>query len=122
MPKREAVRGGRGGRSNPFLSIGGIGTLTVGRSRGFPSVSPGRSLSLKRQRKTATFFMDGTTALPERPLLKPSEVARFFQVSVKTVYNWREVGLIKGKSLTPGCLRIYRSSVIAFIANGSTGS
>ncbi|HOD34417.1 MAG TPA: helix-turn-helix domain-containing protein [Syntrophales bacterium] len=58
--------------------------------------------------------------LPERDLLRPKEVADYFQVPVRRVYQWREEGLLKGINFTGGTLRIFRASVIAFIHNGSS--
>lgn len=34
--------------------------------------------------------------LPEKELLRPDEVARFWSVSVKTIYRWIELGIIPG--------------------------
>ena len=50
--------------------------------------------------------------LPEKTLLRVDEVARFFDVSPKTVYNWCEMGLIKACNINGGTLRIFRESLI----------
>jgi excisionase family DNA binding protein len=50
--------------------------------------------------------------LPNRSLLTVEEVAEFYQVTVKTVRNWCEVGELETTSLR-GVMRIYRVSVIA---------
>jgi len=48
--------------------------------------------------------------LPERTLLRPSEVASFFNVSVETVYLWLREGKIEGIKIGR-TVRIYRSSL-----------
>lgn len=54
--------------------------------------------------------------LPEKTLLTPGEVAKFFTVTKQTVYNWCEAGeLLCAKP--NGVLRIYRSSVISMLKN-----
>jgi excisionase family DNA binding protein len=37
-----------------------------------------------------------TTNLPDKELLRPDEVAKFWRVSVKTIYRWIEIGIIPG--------------------------
>ena len=48
--------------------------------------------------------------LPGRTLLKPSEVASFFNVSVQTVYSWLKEGKIEGVKIGR-TVRICRSSL-----------
>ena len=48
--------------------------------------------------------------LPDRTLLRPSEVASFFRVSTKTVYRWYRTGAIEGIKVK-GSLLIYRHSI-----------
>jgi excisionase family DNA binding protein len=36
------------------------------------------------------------TDLPDKELLRPDEVARFWRVSVKTVYRWIDMGVMDG--------------------------
>jgi excisionase family DNA binding protein len=35
-------------------------------------------------------------SLPEKELLRPDEVAKFWSVSVKTIYRWIDLGIIPG--------------------------
>ena len=48
--------------------------------------------------------------LPSRILLTPSEVASFFNVSLRTVYFWHKIGKIQGIKIWR-FLRIYRNSL-----------
>jgi excisionase family DNA binding protein len=34
--------------------------------------------------------------LPDKDLLRPDEVAKFWRVSVKTVYRWIDIGIMPG--------------------------
>ncbi len=54
---------------------------------------------------------------PDKTLLRPDEVAAFFRVSVKTVYRWCAKGDLHGIRLKRS-LRIYRQSVLEFVAKG----
>jgi excisionase family DNA binding protein len=36
------------------------------------------------------------TDLPNKPMLRPDEVATFWRVSVKTIYRWIDLGIIPG--------------------------
>ena len=49
-------------------------------------------------------------ALPDRKLLRIDEVARFFDVSERTIRLWAENGLLKYGKMR-GTVRIFRSSV-----------
>lgn len=49
--------------------------------------------------------------LPEKTLLRPDEVARFFSVSIRTVYGWVDMGRLQGNKYGK-VLRIYRESVL----------
>lgn len=49
--------------------------------------------------------------LPRRSLLRPTEVATFLNVSLRTVYRWYEMDIIQGIRLNHS-LRIFRESVI----------
>lgn len=53
-------------------------------------------------------------SLPPRELLRVDEVAHFFQVTRRTVYNWYNSDRLQGVHLR-GVLRIYRDSVIKLI-------
>jgi len=41
-------------------------------------------------------------------------------VSIKKIYEWQDEGIIRGINPTGKMIRIFRSSVIALIQNGST--
>lgn len=55
--------------------------------------------------------------LPEKTLLRPDEVALFFQVRVKTVYGWIDTGKLDATKVGK-VLRIYRESVIKLTMAG----
>jgi excisionase family DNA binding protein len=46
--------------------------------------------------------------LPDKPLLRPDEVAKFWSVSVKTIYRWIDTGIIQAVK-KGGTVRIPRS-------------
>jgi len=52
--------------------------------------------------------------LPDRPLLRIGEVAHFFSVSPKEIYEWYSSGMLEGKK-HKGVIQISRHSVIDFI-------
>jgi len=52
--------------------------------------------------------------LSDRPLLRIGEVAHFFSVSPKIVYEWYNSGMLKGIK-HKGAIKISRASVIDFI-------
>ncbi len=56
--------------------------------------------------------------LPNKILLRVDEVATFFDVSNRTIYNWIESGILKACNPRGGSLRIFRKSVIDAIENG----
>jgi excisionase family DNA binding protein len=47
--------------------------------------------------------------LPDKKLLRPDEVARFWSVSVKTVYRWIDIGILDAVK-KGGTVRIDRES------------
>ncbi|MEM3636159.1 MAG: helix-turn-helix domain-containing protein [Thermoproteota archaeon] len=47
----------------------------------------------------------------EEELLRPSEVARRFGISVKTLWKWQRKGIIKAIRLPTGKLRYSKSEV-----------
>jgi PAS domain S-box-containing protein len=53
--------------------------------------------------------------LPDRKLLRPAEVAKFMDVSVKTVYRWCELGLIESFRLNK-TVRVLKSSLVEFLS------
>jgi hypothetical protein len=52
--------------------------------------------------------------LPDRPLLRIGEVAHFFSVSPKEIYEWYNSGILDGKK-QKGVIKISRTSVVDFI-------
>jgi len=57
---------------------------------------------------------DTLQGLPDRPLLRIGEVAHFFSVSPKEIYEWCSSGMLAGRK-HKGVLQISRDSVIDFI-------
>jgi excisionase family DNA binding protein len=57
----------------------------------------------------------------DRPL-SPGQVAKLFGVSVTTVANWADEGLIPHFKTPGGQRRFRRSDVEAFLETGKTGS
>lgn len=53
--------------------------------------------------------------LPNKPKLRPDEVARYFDVTDRTVYNWCRDGKIVFEQLPTGIIRIPRVAVIEVI-------
>jgi excisionase family DNA binding protein len=51
------------------------------------------------------------TDLPDKALLRPDEVAKYFSVSVKTVYRWIDMGRIEGVKIAGGLVRIPREAI-----------
>jgi hypothetical protein len=56
--------------------------------------------------------------LPDRPLLRIGEVAHFFSVSPKEVYEWYNAGILEGRK-HKGVIKISRTSVIDFITKNA---
>jgi hypothetical protein len=52
--------------------------------------------------------------LLDKPLLRIGEVANFFSVSPKEVYEWYDSGVLEGRK-HKGVVKISRTSVIDFI-------
>jgi hypothetical protein len=52
--------------------------------------------------------------LPDRPLLRIGEVAHFFSVSPKEIYEWCNSGILEGRK-HKGVIKISRTSVIDLI-------
>jgi excisionase family DNA binding protein len=52
--------------------------------------------------------------IPNRQLLRPTEVATFLGVSTKTVYRWCDMGLIESVKLN-GSIRVLRDSLVNFL-------
>lgn len=56
--------------------------------------------------------------LPEKTLLTPEEIARFFTVDKRTIYNWCDEGKLKWCKPN-GIIRIYRISVVELLQQKS---
>lgn len=54
------------------------------------------------------------TALPEKSLLTPEEVAAFFSVKVRTVYRWAQDDELEHTHTPSGTLRFPREAVEKF--------
>ncbi len=52
--------------------------------------------------------------LPQKPLLRPDEVAQFLSVSLNTIYRWHRSGILVGTKINRS-LKIPRDSVLALI-------
>jgi hypothetical protein len=52
--------------------------------------------------------------LPDSPFLRIGEVAHFFSVSPREIYEWYNSGILEGKK-HKGVIKISRTSVIDFI-------
>jgi excisionase family DNA binding protein len=52
--------------------------------------------------------------IPERKLLKPSEVATALGVSTRTVYRWCDMGLMESMKLNK-TVRVLRESLVSFL-------
>ena len=57
--------------------------------------------------------------MPNRKILKPTEVAALLSVSAKTVYRWCDMGLIESVKLN-GSVRVLRDSVVIFLEKSMT--
>ena len=51
------------------------------------------------------------TALPDKELLRPDEVAEYYSVSVKTVRGWIATGKLEAIKIAGGVLRIPRTAI-----------
>lgn len=51
------------------------------------------------------------TALPDKALLRPDEVAAYYSVSVKTVRGWIATGKLEAKKIAGGLIRVPREAV-----------
>ncbi len=58
-----------------------------------------------------------TTTLPDKLFFKPADIARLFDVKVKTVYCWLETGKLDGIKIA-GTVRIPRAAVIDAMKKG----
>lgn len=63
-------------------------------------------------------IQDVINSLPKRQLLTIDEVAEFFSVQKRTIYNWYDEETLTGTKIK-GSLRIYKQSVITLIQNGN---
>ncbi|MEM1785458.1 MAG: helix-turn-helix domain-containing protein [Candidatus Bathyarchaeia archaeon] len=56
-------------------------------------------------------MFNSINSLMEEELLRPSEVAKKFGISVKTLWKWQRKGIIKAVRLPTGKLRYPKSEV-----------
>jgi excisionase family DNA binding protein len=57
--------------------------------------------------------------LPEKELLRPDEVAAYFSVTRRTVYNWIKEGKLESRKAS-SLVRIYRDSVLELLQKHET--
>ncbi len=50
--------------------------------------------------------------LPNKELLRPSEVAEYLSVAISTIYSWVETGKIEGVKLPGKTIRIKRQTIL----------
>jgi len=55
--------------------------------------------------------------LPEKDLYRPDEVAAYFSVTRKTIYQWIEKGKLKAVRIANNQLRIQREEILEIITN-----
>jgi excisionase family DNA binding protein len=53
--------------------------------------------------------------LPRKTFFRVDEVARFFDVSTRTIYLWIDNGLLLAINPTGGTKRIFRESIVSLI-------
>lgn len=53
--------------------------------------------------------------IPNKILLRPDEVAEIFDVTIKTVHEWKKAGLLEACQPNEGITRFFRKSVIALL-------
>jgi excisionase family DNA binding protein len=63
--------------------------------------------------------MASTDGLPRKALLRPDEVAQALNVSIRTVFNYRQDGRLKEVKITKKTVRIDRASVEMILKNSS---
>jgi excisionase family DNA binding protein len=49
--------------------------------------------------------------LPDKELLRPEEVAKYYSVKLKTVYRWIDSGKLEGTKIAGRALRINRNAL-----------
>jgi excisionase family DNA binding protein len=59
-------------------------------------------------------MLERASDLPQKPLLRPDEVAQFLSVSLNTIYRWHRSGILVGTKINRS-LKIPRDSVLALI-------
>ena len=51
------------------------------------------------------------STLPNKELLRPDEIARYYGVTTRTVYNWIQDGKLKAVRVAGRLIRIKRTSI-----------
>lgn len=44
---------------------------------------------------------EDVAGIPKKDLLRPDEVARYFSLSVRTIYNWIDIGKLPAQRIGP---------------------
>lgn len=63
-----------------------------------------------------TVKTDNETQSADHAFLSQKDVAALFRVSMKTIYNWRVTGILKGSQIG-GVIRFRREDVLALMDN-----
>jgi excisionase family DNA binding protein len=50
--------------------------------------------------------------LPDKELLRPDEVAKYFSVALSTIYTWIETGKLEAQKIAGKTIRIKRETII----------
>lgn len=54
--------------------------------------------------------------IPDKQLFRPDEIARFFEVSRRTVYRWIDEGKLRAVKIAGSTVRITREALLEIIA------
>jgi excisionase family DNA binding protein len=64
-------------------------------------------------------MQDRLRNLPDKTWFRPDEVARYFNVSRRTVERWHDTGRLQGVRFAPKVLRFHRRNIVAFESNAT---